>query len=201
MNGLSAFDQTFHDEGIEFLAGVDEAGRGPLAGPVVAAAVIFSDHEIIPDINDSKKLSEKKREEIFLLIKQRALAVSVGIKCNRFIDEHNIRVATLTAMREAVEKLKVMPELVIIDGRDTTPGLELTQKAVVKGDAKSYSIAAASIVAKVIRDRIMHHHDRKNPEYLFARHKGYGTKAHLERIREHGALPIHRFSFRGVLER
>ncbi|MBF0274900.1 MAG: ribonuclease HII [Nitrospinae bacterium] len=198
MNTLYEFDLEFIQKTGGLVAGVDEVGRGPLAGPVVAASVIFSEHEIIEGINDSKKLSEKKREELFPLIKKRALAVTVGIKNNHYIDKHNIRTASLHAMQDAIEHLNHKPSLILVDGRDTIPSLTIEQKSVIKGDSKSYTIAAASIVAKVIRDRIMMHHHKKHPEYYFSSHKGYGTKKHLEAIKQHGSLPIHRFSFSGV---
>ena len=178
------------------ICGIDEAGRGPLAGPVVAgAAILPTDCEIL-FLNDSKKLSEKRREELFLEIQEKALAWSVGIVGPDVIDEINILQATYEAMRQAVAGLKVQPELLLNDAV-TIPGLEIPQIPIVKGDAKSASIAAASILAKVTRDHMMVEYDRLFPEYGFARHKGYGTAAHISVLKELGPCPIHRRSFIG----
>ena len=173
------------------IAGIDEAGRGPLAGPVAAGAVIL--HDILY-LNDSKKLSAKKRDMLFEQIKEEALAWSVGLVDPARIDEINILQATYEAMRLAVSQLKVKPTVLVNDAV-TIPGIALPQVPVIKGDAKCISIAAASILAKVTRDRIMEEMDEKYPEYGFAKHKGYGTKEHMDAIREFGPCPIHRRSF------
>ena len=178
------------------IAGIDEAGRGPLAGPVAAGAVILpEDHDILY-LNDSKKLSAKKRDMLFDQIKEEALAWSVALVEPARIDEINILQATYEAMRLAVSQLKVKPSVLVNDAV-TIPGIALPQVPVVKGDAKCISIAAASILAKVTRDRIMEEMDAKYPEYGFAKHKGYGTREHMNAIREHGPCPIHRRSFIG----
>ncbi len=197
MNPLYAYDLNISALQEVIPAGVDEAGRGPLAGPVVAAAVSFPlGHSPIPGIKDSKKISEKKREELFSVITSSASAWGVGIKDNKEIDRINIRQASLAAMADAVRRMSSFPPLVLVDGRDTIPGLEFPQQSVIGGDRTSYCIAAASIVAKVIRDRIMSHHHRRYPHYHFHKHKGYGTKQHKEAIRQYGLSPIHRLSFR-----
>ena len=176
------------------VAGIDEAGRGPLAGPVAAGAVILpADHDILY-LNDSKKLSAKKREILDDQIREEAVAWAVGLVEPARIDEINILQATYEAMRLAISQLKVSPTVLINDAV-TIPGVDIPQIPVIKGDAKCISIAAASILAKVTRDRIMEEMDALYPEYGFAGHKGYGTKAHIEAIREHGPCPIHRRSF------
>lgn len=176
------------------VCGIDEAGRGPLAGPVVAGAVILrSDCEIL-FLNDSKKLSEKKRESLFLEIQEKAVAWSVGIVGPDVIDEINILQATYKAMRIAVAKLGQIPGVLLNDAV-TIPGIAIPQIPIVKGDAKSVSIAAASIMAKVTRDHMMAEYDRLFPEYGFAKHKGYGTAAHIASIKEIGPCPIHRCTF------
>lgn len=182
------------DEGFSSVCGVDEAGRGPLCGPVCAAAVILPVDCEIEGINDSKKLSEKKREAIFDVIKEKAIAYSVCMVDAKTIDEINILQATFRAMREAVEGLSVKADIALIDGNQK-PGLSIEQRTIVKGDAKSISIAAASILAKVSRDRYMKEVDEKYPEYQFAKHKGYGTKLHYEMIAEHGICDEHRRTF------
>ncbi|MBP3882319.1 MAG: ribonuclease HII [Lachnospiraceae bacterium] len=176
------------------IAGIDEAGRGPLAGPVAAGAVILpADHDILY-LNDSKKLSAKKRDMLFDRIREEALAWSVGLVDPARIDEINILQATYEAMRLAINQLKVKPTILVNDAV-TIPGIALPQVPVIKGDAKCISIAAASILAKVTRDRIMEEMDEKYPEYGFAKHKGYGTREHMDAIREYGPCPIHRRSF------
>lgn len=177
-----------------FLAGVDEAGRGPLAGPVVAAAVILPDDVIIDGINDSKKLSEKKREMLFDEICQKAVSYSIASVDEKEIDKINILQATFKAMRECVAGLWVVPSYVLIDG-NKSPQLEIDHEPVIKGDAKSMSVAAASILAKVSRDRYMQKMAEEYPGYGFEKHKGYGTKAHYEAIGELGICPIHRKTF------
>lgn len=176
------------------ICGIDEAGRGPLAGPVVAAAVILPEGCEILYLNDSKKLSEKRREELFDEIQKKAVAVGVGMSSPARIDEINILQATYEAMREAVEKLGICPELLLNDAV-TIPGMSVRQIPIIKGDAKSVSIAAASIVAKVTRDRLMKEYDRILPGYGFAEHKGYGSQAHIEALKKLGPTPIHRQSF------
>lgn len=178
----------------DLIAGVDEAGRGPLAGPVVAAAVILEKGTYIEGVTDSKKLSEKKREELFPVIKEKALAYGIAFADEKVIDEINIRNATFLAMNEAIKKLSKKPQFVLIDG-NAMKDLELPYECVVKGDLKCASIAAASVLAKVSRDRYMREISNKYPEYMFDRHKGYGTKLHYEIIKKHGILPIHRRTF------
>ncbi|MDY2628631.1 MAG: ribonuclease HII [Lachnospiraceae bacterium] len=179
-----------------FFAGIDEAGRGPLAGPVVAAAVIMPENSPILYVNDSKKLSASRRAELFDQIVDTAVSVGVGMASPGRIDEINILQATYEAMREAVSRLEPAPQFLINDAV-LIPGLSVSQKAVVKGDAKCYSIAAASIIAKVTRDRMMEQYDSLYPEYGFAAHKGYGSAAHIEALKEYGPCPIHRHSFIG----
>lgn len=189
---MRVFEEQYKDCG--FLCGIDEAGRGPLAGPVVAGAVILPEDCEILYLNDSKKLSEKKREELYEEITQKALAWAVGYASPSRIDEINILQATYEAMREAVEKLKVKPDLLLNDAV-RIPKVEIPQIPIIKGDAKSVSIAAASIVAKVTRDRLMKEYDSMLPEYGFAGHKGYGSQSHIEAIKTYGASPIHRKTF------
>lgn len=177
-------------------AGIDEAGRGPLAGPVVAAAVIMPAECSLLYVNDSKKLSAAKREELFDQIMDSAISIGVGMASPGRIDEINILQATYEAMREAVSQLDPAPEAFVNDAV-IIPGLSAEQKAIVKGDAKCYSIAAASIIAKVTRDRIMEQYDSLYPEYGFAAHKGYGSAAHITALKQYGPCPIHRRSFIG----
>ena len=180
--------------GLFLVAGIDEAGRGPLAGPVAAGAVILpADHDILY-LNDSKKLSARKRDQLFDQIKEEAVAWAVGLVEPARIDEINILQATYEAMRLAIAQLKVRPSVLVNDAV-TIPGVQIPQIPVVKGDAKCISIAAASILAKVTRDRIMEEMDALYPEYGFAKHKGYGTKDHMDAIRTYGPCPIHRRSF------
>lgn len=177
-----------------YICGIDEAGRGPLAGPVVAGAVILPKGKRILYINDSKKLSEKKRNELYGVIKEEALSYGIGIVSPERIDEINILQATYEAMRQAVSQLNVLPDILLNDAV-TIPGIDVRQIPIVKGDAKSLTIASASILAKVTRDRMMTEYDSLYPEYGFAKHKGYGTKMHIEAIKEYGACPIHRKTF------
>jgi ribonuclease HII len=174
--------------------GIDEAGRGPLAGDVYAAAVVFDDDTFIEGINDSKKLSEKKRSELYDIIIQKAAAYSIGTASAAEIDEHNILRATFIAMRRAYEGLGIKPSFAIVDG-NRDPSLGIRTMTVVKGDGISASIAAASIIAKVSRDRYMTELAEKYPEYQFEKHKGYPTKLHYEMIRQYGPSPVHRMSF------
>lgn len=181
-------------EGFSLICGVDEAGRGPLAGPVCAAAVILPDDVYIEGLNDSKKLSEKRREELYEKITEVALAYNIEMVDEKTIDEINILQATYLAMNRAVDGLKTKPDYVLIDG-NRIEGIKLPHETVVKGDAKSISIAAASILAKVTRDRYICEIADEYPEYNFKKHKGYGTKEHTEAILKHGPCPIHRLTF------
>lgn len=181
-------------DGYEIVCGIDEAGRGPLAGPVYAAAVILPKEHIIEGVNDSKKLSEKKRDMLFDKIIEESVCWSVGTASEQEIDELNILQATLHAMRRAVNGLKIKPDCALIDGNQK-PHLDIEERTIVKGDSKSVSIAAASIIAKVSRDRYMLELAEKYPEYQFDKHKGYGTKLHYEMIEKHGISPVHRKSF------
>lgn len=176
------------------ICGIDEAGRGPLAGPVVAAAVILPKDARLLYVNDSKQLSEKKREELYDVIMREAVSVGVGIASPERIDEINILQADYEAMRDAVSQLTPQPELLLNDAV-IIPQLTMKQISIIKGDAKSLSIASASIIAKVTRDRLMYEYDKMYPEYDFASNKGYGSKAHIAAIKEHGACPIHRKTF------
>ena len=186
-------DGCFNDS-IRVICGVDEAGRGPLAGPVCAAAVILPPHLEIPGLTDSKKLTDKKRRELFPVIQDQAIAFGIGLASEREIDEMNILNATFLAMQRALDQLNVRPDLALIDGnRETDFGLPV--KTVVKGDSLSANIAAASVLAKVTRDDIMLEQAKLYPEYGFDIHKGYGTKAHYAALREHGHCAIHRLSF------
>ncbi|MBS6955539.1 MAG: ribonuclease HII [Enterocloster asparagiformis] len=177
-----------------YICGIDEAGRGPLAGPVAAGAVILPKDCRLLYLNDSKKLSEKRREELFVQIKEQAVAWSVGIVGPERIDEINILQATYEAMRQAIAGLGVKPDILLNDAVEI-PGVDIMQVPIIKGDAKSVSIAAASIMAKVTRDHMMEEYDQLFPEYGFAKHKGYGTAAHIQAIAELGPCPIHRRSF------
>ena len=179
-----------------YIAGVDEVGRGPLAGPVVAACVILDKNKQILYLNDSKKLSEKKREALYKEICESAVAYGIGIVSPARIDEINILNATYEAMRAAISNLKLKPDILLNDAVHI-PKVDIKQVSIIKGDAKSVSIAAASIVAKVSRDRLMVDYDSLYPEYKFAKNKGYGTKEHIAAIKEHGLCPIHRRSFVG----
>ena len=194
MNQLKKFDKSLLNSKIHFIAGVDEAGRGPLAGPVVAAAVIFDSKTFIEEVNDSKKVSENKRELLYDLIIEKAIAYGVWVVDEKTIDEINILQATMRAMKEAVSNLKTTPDIVIIDGNKTFK-TKLETKSIVKGDSLSFSIAAASIIAKVTRDRIMRKASVDFPEYLWSKNKGYGTREHIRAIKKHGPSPLHRTSF------
>lgn len=181
-------------EGVQRICGVDEAGRGPLAGPVCAAAVILPEHLEIPGLTDSKKLTDKKRRELYPIIKEQAVAYGIGFASEQEIDEINILQATFLAMRRALDQLEVKPDMALIDGnRETDFGLPV--KTVVKGDSLSANIAAASVLAKVTRDDLMVEMAEKYPEYGFEIHKGYGTKAHYAALTAHGPSPVHRRTF------
>ena len=197
MNMLE-FEEKYWSSGKEYIAGIDEAGRGPLAGPVVAAAVILPHGIELPEVNDSKKISEKKRERLYDEINDAALAVGVGVVHEEEIDKKNILQATYKAMRQSIGQLTLKPDILLVDGNKADIR-HYEQKSIIDGDQKSLSIAAASIIAKVTRDRIMRQYDIVFPEYGFAKHKGYGTKQHIEAITMRKAAPIHRQSFNPVL--
>ncbi|EHI59281.1 MAG: ribonuclease HII [Hungatella hathewayi] len=192
LEAMKEYEYTY--EACSFICGIDEAGRGPLAGPVVAGAVILPKDCQILYLNDSKKVSEKKRELLFDEIRGKAVSYGIGVVGPGRIDEINILQATYEAMREAVSQLQPAPEILLNDAV-TIPGIDLMQIPIVKGDAKSVSIAAASILAKVTRDRMMVEYDALYPEYGFVKHKGYGTAVHIQALKEHGPCPIHRRSF------
>jgi len=189
---MSCFEREYEE--CQYICGIDEAGRGPLAGPVVAAAVILPKDCDILYLNDSKKLSAKKRDELFDIIKEKAVAYGIGYATPERIDEINILQATYEAMREAVNKLSVKPDILLNDAV-TIPEVSIRQVPIIKGDAKSVSIAAASILAKVTRDRLMLDYDTLMPQYGFASNKGYGSAMHIKALEEYGASPIHRRSF------
>lgn len=190
-----SYEENAISNGFNVICGVDEAGRGPLAGPVYAAAVILPVGLEIDGLNDSKKLSEKKREMLFDIIREKAVDYSIGIANEKEIDEINILNATFLAMKRAVDGLKTKPNYALIDGNAYPKIGDVTEETVIKGDAKSMSVAAASILAKVSRDRYMLEMAEKYPEYCFEKHKGYGTKLHYEKITEFGVSPIHRKTF------
>jgi ribonuclease HII len=196
---MLGFEALARRQGFRNIAGIDEAGRGPLAGPVVAAAVILPADAELPDVTDSKKLTASMRNRLFDLIHSRALAVGVGMSDNITIDRINILQATLRAMEEAVGKILPEPDFLLVDGISGV-SLNIPQKTIKKGDSLSFSIAAASIIAKVTRDRIMESYDRQFPGYGFAGHKGYGSASHMAAIAAQGPSPIHRLTFRGVKE-
>ncbi len=190
-----AFETALYLKGYEYICGVDEAGRGPLAGPVVASAVIFKRGFYHKDINDSKIVSKAKREMLFDIIMSNAVAVGISIIDSKVIDDINILEASRLAMQDAISKLKVKPDFVLTDHMDIKG---YPYESIVKGDQKSMTIAAASIIAKVTRDKIMFEYDKIYPNYHFSAHKGYGTKQHLEALKLYGATPIHRQSFKPV---
>lgn len=195
-------EKKLFSQGYKTIGALDEAGRGPLAGPVVAACVIFNSNIRIDNglikVNDSKKLSEKTRQNLFELIKQNFIEVSVGLCDHKIIDRINILQATFLAMKKAIGAVKNKPDLIIIDGSVKMPNYSTPQKIYIKGDERLFTIAAASIIAKVTRDRIMQEMDKLYPNYGFSRHKGYGTKFHLEKLKQHGPCAIHRLSFSQV---
>lgn len=188
------YENKAYSKGFDIVCGVDEAGRGPLAGPVYAAAVILPPGHIIEGVNDSKKLSEKKRDLLFDRIIDECLCYNIGIATEKEIDEINILQATFLAMRRAVDGLDLKPDIALIDG-NKKPGLDIVEWDIIKGDSKSANIAAASILAKVSRDRYMLEMAEKYPQYQFEKHKGYGTKLHYEMIEKYGISPIHRKTF------
>lgn len=192
---LKEIDKEFFDMGMKYICGIDEAGRGPLAGPVVVASVILPENSMIEGINDSKKVSESKREKLYDIILQEAISYGVGIIYQDEIDEINILQATKKGLHEAVSNMEIKPNVILVDALTGIDTLGIPYKSIIKGDAKSYSIGAASIIAKVTRDRIMREWDKVYPEYGFAGHKGYGTAKHIEAIKKYGLTPIHRKSF------
>jgi len=194
LEGMREFENKYSD--LAYVAGIDEAGRGPLAGPVVAAAVILPKDIFLPFLNDSKKVTEKRRDVLFDEIKQNAIAYVIGIASNTLIDEINILQATYEAMREAINSLEKKPDVLLVDAVHI-PDINIKQVGIVKGDAKSVNIAAASILAKVTRDRIMAEYDKIYPDYGFASNKGYGTATHIAALKEVGPCAIHRKSFIG----
>lgn len=191
--------------GYQLIGGVDEAGRGPLAGPVVAACVVIGpdfiiDHEDLALVADSKKLTAKRRERLFKIIKEKCLAVEIGLVDNITIDKINILQASFLAMRKAISKIKISPDYILVDGKFKIPKLAKPQTAIIGGDGQVFCIAAASIIAKVSRDWLMSEIDKKYPQYGFEKHKGYGTKDHFAKIKEFGPCPLHRFSFSPIKE-
>lgn len=190
------YEKELYAKGISLIAGVDEVGRGPLAGPVVAAAVILPQNCKIKGLNDSKKIPKKKHEEIFQVVKENALAIGIGVMDNHVIDQVNIYEATKLAMKEAIAQLQLKPEHLLIDAMELD--LPISQTSIIKGDANSLSIAAASIIAKVTRDNLMNHYDQEFPGYDFSQNAGYGTAKHLEGLAKLGLTTIHRTSFEPI---
>lgn len=189
------FEKAAVNSGFSCICGVDEAGRGPLAGPVCAAAVILPEGAVIAGLDDSKKLTEKKRERLYDIIKETAVAYSVAYGTLEEIETVNILEATYLAMNRAIEGLNIKPDFALIDGNRVPRGIKIPCETIVKGDSKSMSVAAASVLAKVTRDRLMLEYNKKYPEYNFKKHKGYGTKEHTELIKQYGPCEIHRLSF------
>ncbi len=198
---LKNYENKLYMEGLNYIAGIDEAGRGPLAGPVVVASVILPKESLIEGINDSKKISESKREKIYEKIIEEAISYGVGIVWQDEIDEINILNATKKALTDAINQMEVKPDRILVDALDKIDTNGIPYTSVIKGDAKMYSIGAASIIAKVTRDRIMREYDEVYPEYGFAGHKGYGTAKHIEAIKNLGICPLHRRSFVKNFER
>ena len=192
---LKKDEEKLHSNGVKLIAGIDEAGRGPLAGPVVVGIAIMPENSMIEGVNDSKKVSEKKREKLYDLITQEAMAWNVGIADQNEIDEINILNATKLALTRAIDGLKIKPDLILVDALTNINTLGIPYKSIIKGDAKEYSIAAASILAKVTRDRMMREYDEIYPQYGFSGHKGYGTAKHIAAIKEYGPCILHRKSF------
>lgn len=195
LNLLKEEELKLYSDKLQYICGIDEAGRGPLAGPVVVGTVILPEESFIEGVNDSKKISEKKRERIYEQIIAEAISYGVGIVDQKTIDEINILNATKLGVKLALEQMKIKPDLILVDALNNMDTLGIPFKSVIKGDAKHYSIAAASIIAKVTRDRIMQEWDELYPVYGFAKHKGYGTAAHIQAIKENGPCILHRQSF------
>ena len=189
VRGMMIYEEKYSDHA--FVAGIDEVGRGPLAGPVLTAAVILPKGFIIPKLNDSKQLSAKMREELYDIIMSNAIAVGVGMNSEKVIDSKGIEFANKDAMKQAISNLQVQPDLLLVDAV-TIPDISIEQESITKGDARSVSIAAASVIAKVTRDRMMQDYDKQYPEYHFGENMGYGSSAHLEALRKYGPCPIHR---------
>jgi len=195
LNVLKEFETNLYKTGLQYIAGIDEAGRGPLAGPVVVGIAIMKPDSFIEGVNDSKKISEKKREKLYDQITEEAIDWSVGIVDQNEIDEINILNATKKALHMAISNLKVKPDRILVDALEHIDTCGVPYTSIIKGDAKVYSISAASIIAKVTRDRMMQEYDEIYPQYGFAGHKGYGTAKHIQAIKEYGPCPIHRKSF------
>ena len=195
LNMLKQYENDLRNKGYKYICGIDEAGRGPLAGPVVVASVIMPANSMIEGVNDSKKVSEKKREKLYDLILEEAISYGVGIIGQDEIDEINILNATKKGLTMSLQELTQKPDLIIVDALTHIETLGIPYESIIKGDAKCYSISAASIIAKVTRDRIMREWDKVYPQYGFAQHKGYGTSAHINAIKEFGPCPLHRKSF------
>ena len=194
LKALKAIENDYHNR-VKYIAGIDEAGRGPLAGPVVVASVIMPEDSMIEGVNDSKKVSEKKRELLYDQILEEAISYGVGIVYQEEIDEINILQATKKGLTMAIEQMEIKPNLILVDALNGINTLGIPYQSIIKGDAKCYSISAASIIAKVTRDRIMREWDKVYPEYGFESHKGYGTAKHIAALKEFGPCPIHRQSF------
>lgn len=195
LSKLKQIEENVYDEGFKYICGIDEAGRGPLAGPVVVASVIMPKDSMIEGVNDSKKISETKREKLYDLITQEAISYGVGIINQEEIDEINILNATKKGLTNSIIELKTKPDIILVDALRDIDTLGIPYRSVIKGDAKIYSIACASIIAKVTRDRIMKEWDKIYPQYGLASHKGYGTAKHIAAIKEYGLCPLHRRSF------
>ena len=192
---LKLIENQMHNEGYKYICGIDEAGRGPLAGPVVVASVIMPENSIIEGVNDSKKVSEEKREKLYDLIIEESISYGIGIINQNEIDEINILNATKRGLTKSIKELKVKPDIILVDALKDIDTQEIKYKSIIKGDAKVYSIACASIIAKVTRDRLMREWDALYPQYGFKAHKGYGTAKHIAAIKEYGLCPLHRRSF------
>ena len=195
LTNLKSMEKELYDKGFEYICGIDEAGRGPLAGPVVVAGVIMPKDSMIEGVNDSKKVSEKKREKLYNIILEEAISYSVAIMGQDIIDEINILNATKQGVTKVVEELDVKPNLILVDALTHINTKGIPYDSIIKGDAKCYNIAAASIIAKVTRDRIMREWDEIYPQYGFMNHKGYGTAKHIAALKEYGPCPIHRKTF------
>ena len=192
---IRKIEEDLYEKGVEYICGIDEAGRGPLAGPVVVASVIMPKDSMIEGVNDSKKVSEKKREKLYEEITKEAISYGVAIIDQNEIDRINILNATKHGLTTSIKELKVKPDIILVDALTKIDTCGIPYNSIITGDAKSYSIAAASIIAKVTRDRIMRQWDEVYPQYGFAKHKGYGTAAHIAAIKENGICPLHRLSF------
>ena len=194
IKALYSYERQLNEQGYQLIAGTDEAGRGPIAGPVVAASVMLRTGTFIKGLNDSKKLSAKKREAIYEEILSKCICYGISVISNEEIDRINILQSAYLAMKKSLDEMEILPEYVLVDGLFNNR-IEIPQMAIVKGDSKSASVAAASVIAKVYRDRIMDEYDKEYPQYGFASHKGYPTKKHIEAVREYGVLKIHRKTF------